>query len=111
MLEAHPWPGNVRELRNVIERAVILARGAPIITTEHVRLRSHGIYPSHRPPGRKPCHPKPWNRASASSRRWSVPRAIRRALRLCSVFRAGRSSAGWEELSAIRRPRKGDPHQ
>ncbi len=28
MLERHPWPGNVRELRNVIERAIILTRGA-----------------------------------------------------------------------------------
>jgi formate hydrogenlyase transcriptional activator len=27
-LRAYPWPGNVRELENVIERAVILARGA-----------------------------------------------------------------------------------
>jgi DNA-binding NtrC family response regulator len=26
-LEAYQWPGNVRELRNVIERAVILAKG------------------------------------------------------------------------------------
>ena len=26
-LQAYPWPGNVRELRNVIERAMILARG------------------------------------------------------------------------------------
>jgi two-component system response regulator HydG len=26
LLEAHAWPGNVRELRNVIERAVIVAR-------------------------------------------------------------------------------------
>ncbi|MGH7680082.1 MAG: sigma-54-dependent transcriptional regulator [Gemmatimonadaceae bacterium] len=26
LLQAHPWPGNVRELRNVIERAVIVAR-------------------------------------------------------------------------------------
>jgi two-component system, NtrC family, response regulator AtoC len=34
-LERHPWPGNVRELRNVIERAVLLARGAPI-GIEHV---------------------------------------------------------------------------
>jgi DNA-binding NtrC family response regulator len=29
-LERQPWPGNVRELRNVAERAVMLARGAPI---------------------------------------------------------------------------------
>ncbi|MGH7442442.1 MAG: sigma-54 interaction domain-containing protein, partial [bacterium] len=26
-LLAHPWPGNVRELRNVLERAVLLAKG------------------------------------------------------------------------------------
>jgi two-component system response regulator HydG len=30
VLEAHTWPGNVRELRNVIERAVIVARGGSI---------------------------------------------------------------------------------
>ena len=30
LLEAHPWPGNVRELRNVIERAVIVARKGTI---------------------------------------------------------------------------------
>jgi DNA-binding NtrC family response regulator len=32
MLKAYPWPGNVRELRNVIERAVILARSGWIET-------------------------------------------------------------------------------
>jgi DNA-binding NtrC family response regulator len=34
-LERHTWPGNVRELKNVIERAVLLARGSPI-STEHI---------------------------------------------------------------------------
>ncbi len=29
-LQAYDWPGNVRELRNVIERAVIVARGGPL---------------------------------------------------------------------------------
>ncbi len=29
-LEAHEWPGNVRELEHVIERAVILSRGAEL---------------------------------------------------------------------------------
>jgi DNA-binding NtrC family response regulator len=29
-LSRRPWPGNVRELENVVERAVILSRGAPI---------------------------------------------------------------------------------
>lgn len=28
LLEAYAWPGNVRELRNVIERAVVITRGA-----------------------------------------------------------------------------------
>lgn len=32
LLEAHSWPGNVRELRNVIERAVIVARSGWIET-------------------------------------------------------------------------------
>lgn len=30
MLQRYSWPGNIRELRNVIERAVILARGETI---------------------------------------------------------------------------------
>jgi DNA-binding NtrC family response regulator len=30
------WPGNVREMRNVLERAMILARGAPEIGVEHL---------------------------------------------------------------------------
>lgn len=29
-LQNYDWPGNVRELRNIIERAVILARGRPL---------------------------------------------------------------------------------
>jgi hydrogenase-4 transcriptional activator len=29
-LENYDWPGNIRELRNVIERAVILARGGAL---------------------------------------------------------------------------------
>jgi two-component system response regulator HydG len=30
LLMSYPWPGNVRELRNVMERAVVLARGRMI---------------------------------------------------------------------------------
>ena len=30
LLQNYSWPGNVRELQNVVERAVILARGAPL---------------------------------------------------------------------------------
>jgi len=31
-LAAHNWPGNVRELEHVLERAVILAGDAPVLT-------------------------------------------------------------------------------
>jgi len=37
LLRRYPWPGNVREVRNVIERAMILARG------------THQILPAHLP--------------------------------------------------------------
>jgi len=29
-LVAYPWPGNVREMENVIERALIVSKGAPL---------------------------------------------------------------------------------
>jgi two-component system response regulator HydG len=33
-LEAYGWPGNVRELENVVERAVVLARGTGVEVTD-----------------------------------------------------------------------------
>jgi DNA-binding NtrC family response regulator len=42
LLEAHRWPGNVRELENVIERAVIIARGEHI---EREDLREEIVKP------------------------------------------------------------------
>jgi len=41
-LEQYDWPGNVRELRNVIERAIILARGDLI---EPAHLPVFGVAP------------------------------------------------------------------
>ncbi len=38
MLMGYSWPGNIRELRNILERAVIVAREGP-------------IFPHHLPPG------------------------------------------------------------
>jgi two-component system response regulator HydG len=39
-LASYPWPGNVRELRNVIERAVVIARGHMIGAEELSFLHS-----------------------------------------------------------------------
>jgi len=47
-LQAYNWPGNIRELRNVIQRAVILARGGPL----------RFDLPMSQPPPRTSC-PKP----------------------------------------------------
>ena len=33
-LQSYSWPGNVRQLENVIERAVLLSRGGPLLTAE-----------------------------------------------------------------------------
>jgi two-component system response regulator AtoC len=35
-LLAYSWPGNVREMRNVLERALILGRGQPAVSVEHL---------------------------------------------------------------------------
>ena len=37
LLQGYDWPGNIRELRNVIERAVLLARG-PTIRAQDIPL-------------------------------------------------------------------------
>jgi DNA-binding NtrC family response regulator len=35
-LLGYAWPGNVREMRNVLERALILGRGQPSVSVEHL---------------------------------------------------------------------------
>jgi formate hydrogenlyase transcriptional activator len=43
-LTNYSWPGNVRELQNVVERAVVLARG-PIVEVDDSMLQSKGAIP------------------------------------------------------------------
>ncbi len=38
----YPWPGNVRELRNVLERAMLVARGAPAVEVTHLPREVQG---------------------------------------------------------------------
>ena len=45
-LEQYHWPGNVRELRNVIERAVILAKGSELTITTPQPIASPKLQPS-----------------------------------------------------------------
>ncbi|HUQ53802.1 MAG TPA: sigma-54 dependent transcriptional regulator [Gammaproteobacteria bacterium] len=37
-LQSYTWPGNVRELENVVQRAILMADGAPRIEPEHLVL-------------------------------------------------------------------------
>ncbi|MBC7673723.1 MAG: sigma-54-dependent Fis family transcriptional regulator [Polaromonas sp.] len=39
----YPWPGNVRELRNVLERALILSRGASVVDVTRLPAEVPGI--------------------------------------------------------------------
>jgi len=50
LLRRWPWPGNVRELQNVVERAVILAKG-PVLTVPP------GEFEGAAPPGSAPLAP------------------------------------------------------
>ncbi|WP_437647020.1 sigma 54-interacting transcriptional regulator [Sorangium sp. So ce362] len=65
-LQRHSWPGNIRELRNVVERAVILANGAPI-GPEHLLLSplADPTRPSHEPS--LPVHPSQAPASAAAS--------------------------------------------
>ncbi|MBW8770064.1 MAG: sigma-54-dependent Fis family transcriptional regulator [Gemmatimonadetes bacterium] len=42
LIGAYPWPGNVRELRNVLERALLLARGGEAILPQHLAAEVRG---------------------------------------------------------------------
>jgi transcriptional regulator with GAF, ATPase, and Fis domain len=45
ILEGRDWRGNVRELQNVMERALILSRGQPVIRVEHVAMTEQSSGP------------------------------------------------------------------
>jgi DNA-binding NtrC family response regulator len=43
VIGSYPWPGNVRELRNVLERALLLARGEELVGVQHLPAEVRGI--------------------------------------------------------------------
>ena len=42
LIGSYPWPGNMRELRNVLERALLLARGGPMVLPQHLPSEVRG---------------------------------------------------------------------
>ncbi|MFO0604027.1 MAG: sigma 54-interacting transcriptional regulator [Polyangiales bacterium] len=90
-LRAHAWPGNIRELRNVIERAVLLAGGAPL-------LPSH--LPLGRPAGSSPGVPAA--PSAAASLKEAVVSAERQRI-LDALAQAGGNQTRAAELLGIGR--------
>jgi transcriptional regulator with GAF, ATPase, and Fis domain len=58
-LQGYDWPGNVRELRNVIERAVILARGGTLDFDLPVTSSAHSPRPAPRVEPQEGAAPQP----------------------------------------------------
>jgi formate hydrogenlyase transcriptional activator len=103
-LAAYDWPGNVRELQNVVERAVILARG-PVLDEQAFLLRDGAPPPvlapegvtAHDAPARAP-QPEPVRPASNVIRFRDAERhAILRALE-CAGWRISGSGGAADVL-------------
>jgi len=54
MLETHAWPGNVRELMHVLERALILSNGLPMIGAEHIHFAAVSMRAERHSPRKGP---------------------------------------------------------
>ncbi len=91
-LSRHSWPGNARELRNVVEMALIAARGG-IIGPSHLPLpvREGGGYEHPHGSGERP---QSWEEAHRRLRRGLIEDALRR--------NGGNRSAAARELGITR---------
>jgi len=90
-LEAYDWPGNVRELQNVLERAVLLARGELIESLDLPAPRP-GAGPSSGPPSAPSGMPE--------SLRAATERAEREAIR-AALHHTGDNKARAAELLGV----------
>jgi two-component system response regulator AtoC len=79
VLTRYPWPGNIRELENVIERAVLLAKGR-FITPEDLPAHIRTHVPSHYafPPGQLPEDSFSIRKASTRLERDLIQKALER---------------------------------
>ena len=79
-LQQHDWPGNVRELANVVERAMVLARGDQIELAAVGMAPSAGVpQPSSTPPDFLAGLPTPLNEAREIFEGEFIRRALERA--------------------------------
>jgi DNA-binding NtrC family response regulator len=82
----HPWTGNIRELRQVLDRALLLARGQPVLLVEHL-------------PGELRARPGPGDRRHTPMSLEEMERQqIERALR----YHAGNRTRASKELGISR---------
>jgi transcriptional regulator with PAS, ATPase and Fis domain len=82
----HPWTGNIRELRQVLDRALLLARGLPVLLVEHL-------------PGELRARPGPGDRRHTPMSLEEMERQqIERALR----YHAGNRTRASKELGISR---------
>ncbi len=109
----YAWPGNVRELRNVVERAVALAQGDPVLRPQHIQLRFADRQlgpPSIAPP---PAMPRASETAQGDERQRILDALLRAsgnqtiAAKLLGMSR--RTLIRRIELFGISRPRKDAP--
>ena len=81
-LVAYEWPGNAREMRNVLERALLCARGGAVVLPEHlppeVAGRSTEASPRSPEPPRSPGPPRGPARSLADVERRHIERTLRR---------------------------------
>lgn len=92
-LQAHPWPGNVRELENVIQRALVMARGLHI---QAVDL----MLPGSLPPQDVSCSPEA--ECLSDSRRQAEFRFVLETLRRCNGHRTRTAEALGMTTRALR---------
>jgi two-component system response regulator FlrC len=91
LLQTYAWPGNVRELENVVQRALLLADGAPRIEPEHLVLAQASPHSSA---------PQPTASAGLAGELWEEE--TRRIVAALETYRGARRQAA-EQLGISER--------
>ncbi|MEM9353519.1 MAG: sigma-54 dependent transcriptional regulator [Planctomycetota bacterium] len=107
-LQLHPWPGNVRELQNVLERALMLAKGSMIEACDIV-FDTPAEAPGHSvaappPPEEPPLHDSVVNSlVGASGERWATMKRLEKWHIEQTLKRTGHNQAEAARLLGMNR--------